>query len=29
MNIIEKLSNYLSFSFVRYAIIAGVLIALC
>ena len=29
MNIIEKLSAYLSFSFVRYAIIAGVLIALC
>lgn len=29
MNIFEKLSSYLSFSFVRYAIIAGILISLC
>ncbi len=29
MNIIESLSSYFSYTFVRYAIIAGVLIALC
>ena len=29
MGIFEQLSGYLSFSFVRYALIAGVLIALC
>ena len=29
MNIFEKLSSYLSFSFVRYAIIAGIMISLC
>ena len=29
MSIWEQLTGYLSFSFVRYALIAGVLIALC
>ena len=29
MNIIESLSSYFSYTFVRYALIAGVLIALC
>lgn len=29
MSILEQLTGYLSFSFVRYALIAGVLIALC
>jgi len=29
MNIIESLSSYFSYTFVRYAIVAGVLIALC
>ncbi len=29
MNIIETISNYFSYTFVKYAVIAGVLIALC
>ena len=29
MSIWEELTGYLSFSFVQYALIAGVLIALC
>ena len=29
MEILEKLSYYLSFSFVRYALIVGILVSLC